>query len=296
MKALFVILLASFNAFGDGRSLRRSSVATLKVRNDYEDLPFCQFGGRPGFNGSVAVYLTKDNTRSFSFGVEDAGTQTEVACNGPIPLACSTRSATKLEEVPPCDDFACDCVSDSSTLQFVYMKKMMKEAIPMCELQQSGFHALMIGLGGGALPQYLLSHCPSGTSVESVEYDPRVIDVATHFFGLHVAAGVNEVENNDGGKAVQARVENGKKYDLVMVDCFQSEGFVPDSCRDERFVSGLHAILKNGGAVIQQVWGRQYQSTLGTYEKVFGKQNTLGIDAELEVSWLIKATVPSTSE
>mmetsp|Transcript_18503 Transcript_18503/g.50968 ORF Transcript_18503/g.50968 Transcript_18503/m.50968 type:complete len:299 (-) Transcript_18503:122-1018(-) len=275
---------------------QRGAESFLQVHLDDGMRPFCQFGSRGGFNGSVTVYVTKHNVRSFSFGVEDFGTQTEVTCKGPVPVTCSRTAESKPALVPSCEDLACECDVDISELQFVYMKKMMREAIPLCRMQQSGFRVLMIGLGGGALPEYLLSHCPQGTSVESIEYDPRVIDVATHFFGLRVAPGVNDIENSDGGRAVQARAAAGKKYDLVLVDCFQSEGVVPDSCRNGAFVSGVRAILKPGGTALQQVWAPQYRSTLSTYRQVFGEARAVGIDAELEMSWLIRASLVSESQ
>mmetsp|Transcript_39272 Transcript_39272/g.72309 ORF Transcript_39272/g.72309 Transcript_39272/m.72309 type:complete len:299 (+) Transcript_39272:78-974(+) len=265
----------------------------LQTRRGFDSVPFCQFGRRVGFNDAVAVYINSDNSRSFSFGAEDTGTQSQISCNGPVPSHCASRLSSNPRQISSCEEVSCSCKADASSLQFVYMKKMMQEAVPLCEVQASNFQTLMIGLGGGALPEYLLAHCPEGTSVESVEYDPRVIDVATKFFGLRVAPGVSEIENNDGGKSVQARAAAGKKYDLILVDCFQSEGYVPDSCRDEAFVSGLHALLKSGGVAIQQVWGGQYKETLSTYQHVFGQEHAIGIDAELEVSWLIKASLAS---
>jgi len=179
------------------------------------------------------------------------------------------------------------CEPDTSSLQFVYMKKMMDIALPMCEQKEDGFNALIIGLGGGALPEYLLEHCPQSAQIESIEYDPRVIDVATNFFGFHVVPGRNEIQNRDGGEAVKERVEAGKKYDLVLVDCFQTGGHVPDSCRSNDFITGLHSILKPGGKAIQQVWGSQYDSILGAYSNVFGKDHAQGENVQLQVNFLI---------
>lgn len=290
-----LLLTLSFVSIGNAIKSKRTVRRFLQAPGDSDDMPLCKIGTRAGFNSSVLVYLNKDNSRSLAFDTDDVGTQTQVVCKGPAPSGCLNFKASRMVEVPSCANVECDCDRDVSDLEFVYMKKMMKEAIPMCEGQSSGFRALMIGLGGGALPEYFLGHCPEGTSVESVEYDPRVIEAATHFFGLHVQAGVNEVENNDASQAVQARARAGKKYDLIMVDCFASEGFVPPSCRNDAFVSGMHSILNSGGSVIQQVWTKQYESTLATYEHTFGKNSTEGIDAEMQVSWLIKATVPGAT-
>merc|ERR1719282_926529 len=111
---------------------------------------------------------------------------------------------------------------------------------------------LLVGLGGGALPAYVLAHCPEGSKVESVEYDPRIVSAATQFFGLNVIPGVNEVDN------------------------FQAGGKVPEHCSSKAFVHAVRAILKPGGKAIQQVWAPQYKSLLVTYEIEFGKDHTQG--------------------
>merc|ERR1719162_2632429 len=71
----------------------------------------------------------------------------------------------------------------------------MDTTVPMCTEANGNFKSLLIGLGGAALPEYMLQHCPKGTELESVEYDPRVVKAATNFFGLQLAPNINEVEN-----------------------------------------------------------------------------------------------------
>merc|ERR550514_766734 len=114
------------------------------------------------------------------------------------------------------------------------MVDMMQEVTPACESwsvihpgEESGpMRVLLVGLGGGALPAYMLSQCPKGSVfVESVEYDPRVVKAAERFFGFQVIPGANEVETDDGGKAVARRASNPdsssrEQYDVVLVDCF----------------------------------------------------------------------------
>lgn len=262
------------------------------MARDDDSMPFCVFGGEGNFNGTVQVFVSKDNTRSLAFGSDDIGTQTQTKCAGETPSSCLGARANKLADVQSCELLSCPCDPDMSSLEFVYMKKMMATTMPMCQEGSGNFNSLLIGLGGAALPEYMLKHCPTGTQVDSVEFDPRVIQAATEFFGLHLAPGINEVENNDGGAAVQKRAEQEKKYDVVLVDCFERSGHVPDSCRDKAFAQNIHKILRPGGKFIQQVWGSQLDSTLATYQGVFGKDNSVAQNAELKVSWLIVSTVP----
>lgn len=284
-----LLLVASCDAL---RFSKRAQTGMLSMARDDDDtMPYCVFGGQGHSNSTVQVFVGKDNTRSLAFGSDDIGTQTQTKCKGDAPESCVDIRLNKLADVPSCDSLSCPCEPDMSTLDFGYMVKMMDTTVPLCQEASHDFKALLIGLGGAALPEYMLQHCPKGTAVESVEYDSRVIRAATNFFGLHLVPGTNEVESNDGGAAVQERAEQGRKYDVVLVDAFESSGHVPDSCRDQAFAQNIYKILKPGGTFIQQVWKPQLDSTLATYQGVFGKDNSVAQDAELQVSWLIVSTV-----
>lgn len=228
------------------------------------------------------------------------GTQTEVKCAGPVPSQCAGPRAASANDTQSCDYLGCGCRRDNSTLEFVYMKRMMEQVEPLCQgagASQDGgpFRMLLVGLGGGALPAYVLAHCPEGSKVESVEYDPRVVSAATQFFGLNIIPGVNEVDNRDGLLAVQERAKGGHTYDAVLVDCFQAGGKVPEHCSSKAFVHAVRAILKPGGKAIQQVWAPQYKSLLATYEIEFGKDHTQGRNVEFEVNFLVIADSPAPS-
>lgn len=281
-------LFASCDAL---RYSKRAQTGMLSMaRDDDETMPYCVYEGEGNFNSTVQVFVGKDNTRSLAFGSDDIGTQTQTKCKGDAPPACVGTRVSKLADVQSCDSLSSPCEPDMSSLDFGYMVKMMDTTVPMCTEANGNFKSLLIGLGGAALPEYMLQHCPKGTELESVEYDPRVVKAATNFFGLQLAPHVNEVETNDGGAAVHARAEQGSKYDVVLVDCFESSGHVPDACRNKAFAENIHKILKPGGKFIQQVWNPQLDSTLATYQGVFGKDNSVAEDAELQVSWLIVST------
>lgn len=266
-----------------------------------DDEPFCIFGERGNFGGNVQVFVGHDNVRSLQFSGDGIGTQTMVACAGDVPPNCGAPrvEVKNVNETQSCDMLECACEPDTSHLQFSYMEDMMNEVKPMCELaavdsfrpaDAGPFHILLIGLGGGALPEYTVQHCPKGIRMESVEFDPRVIDAATGFFGLHLKQGVNSVENGDGGAAVAKRAQNGDKYDVVMVDAFQSAGKVPDSCKNTKFIQNVKKILRPQGKLIQQIWSPQYEQVIEDYKKIFGNDKVKGTDIELGVNHLIIAT------
>merc|ERR1719428_567940 len=302
MSVLVLLSLISGTVAHRGRQLR--SNLRMASGDPMDDMPFCIFGQRDRFGGNVQVFVQHDNVRALQFSGDGLGTQTMVKCNGDVPQNCgSPRLEVKnVNETQACDTLECPCEPDTESLQFSYMEQMMQEVTPMCELaavdslrppDAGPFHILLVGLGGGALPEYTMQHCPKGTKMESVEFDPRVIDAATGFFGLHLHEGVNSVENGDGGAAVEKRVQNGDKYDVVMVDAFQSAGKVPDSCKNKKFIKNVKALLRPQGKLIQQIWSPQYEDVIQDYQKIFGEDKVKGTNIELGVNHLIIATTES---
>jgi len=304
MSVLFLLSLVAVSVAHRGRQGR--SNLRVKSGDPMDDLPFCIFNERGNFGGNVQVFVQHDNVRALQFSGDGVGTQTMVKCNGDVPQNCGMPrlEAKNINDTQACDMLECPCEPDTTSLQFSYMENMMQEVTPMCELaavdslraaDAGPFHILLIGLGGGALPEYTMQHCPKGTKMESVEFDPRVIDAATGFFGLHLHQGVNSVEQGDGGEAVAKRVQNGDKYDVVMVDAFQSAGKVPDSCKNKKFIKNVKALLRPQGKLIQQIWSPQYEDVIQDYQKIFGEDKVKGTNIELGVNHLIIATKEDSS-
>ena len=74
---------------------------------------------------------------------------------------------------------------------------------------------LVLGLGAGSIPVYLDRFLPDAT-IDTVELDPGVIDVAKKYFGLRETKKFNLIESD-------ARVflnRHTEPYDLIMVDAY----------------------------------------------------------------------------
>jgi len=98
---------------------------------------------------------------------------------------------------------------------------------------------------------HVVKRCP-GVHLENVDVDQNVVGLARDFFGFDA-----HVEVSDALRAVESRAAEGKGYDAVIVDCFTDKG-VPPSCKNQRFVKALAALVRNtGGVVLQHVWGRE---------------------------------------
>jgi len=179
----------------------------------------------------------------------------------------------------------------SYPMEFPYMGHVMNQLGPKCDAKKQ-FRVLLLGLGGGALPQYILARCPNGTFVESVEYDPRVISAATQFFGLREEQGISKLVAGEGGAIVADRARQRATYDAVIVDAFGDKQQVPETCRSEGFIKNLKKLVpKKGGLVIQNIQSPLFEKTRPLYEKTFGSGNVQDVNVLFNVEHLIITNV-----
>lgn len=240
---------------------------------ELEEQPLCVLPAFGNFSGPVQVFVHQDNTRHLEFGDAWSGTQTSVSCKGALPPSCLAHFK---EDSPAasCNAVECPCERDASSVDTDYLTRMVNAVVPICQkaATAASFNILNIGLGGGDIPAYLLSHCPRNTHVESVEYDPRVVTVAGKFFGTDDEHGRHKVSTGDGGAEAAARLHAGRRYDAVLVDVFNDAGDVPPSCASAAFVESIHGLLRPSGKFIQQVWDRQHAALLNAVKRRFEKE------------------------
>lgn len=250
---------------------------------DESEIRLCTFGTRPGFENLIKIFADDaENTRYVSFAREGYATddgfiESMQKCKGTLPESCRHQEKNST----PGGCAVCPCELDLDHDPFGnYQRRMLEFLTPRCESSRDKpFRVLLVGLGGGALVQHILGNCPQGTVVEAAEYDPRMIEIASRFFGLTAGPDVFKVEKGDGGAIVAARASEGQTYDLVLVDAFAGGSHVPESCRNAAFVSNLKRILRKGGAVLHNMAGPTYANLQGSddhkialplYKKNFG--------------------------
>lgn len=257
------------------------------------EVKLCTLKSPSGSDHAVRVFADKsENTRYVMIGhkeglnSDDSFIETMVKCKGEFPQTC-LRNATG--NVPDgCR--ACPCDPDLEHSPFGnYQRHMLKLLKPLCqsptkETDRSPFRVLLIGLGGGALVQYVLDQCPQGTIVEVAEYDARMIEVANRFFNLQSRTDVVKMVQGDGGALVATRASEGKTYDAVIVDAFKGGSRVPESCRSAQFINNVRRILRGRGTVVHNfatssgdlqrllhgLGSVDFEATLPLYRKGFG--------------------------
>nr|XP_022321268.1 methyltransferase-like protein 13 [Crassostrea virginica]XP_022321269.1 methyltransferase-like protein 13 [Crassostrea virginica] len=115
---------------------------------------------------------------------------------------------------------------------------------------------VLIGLGGGGLPNFLHQHIPQ-MEIDSVDIDPKVLEVARKWFGYqederqraHVA---------DGIQFVQETLKKGQKKDIVIIDVDSKDRTTGMSCPplpfvEPAFLSNVKELLKDSGILMINV-------------------------------------------
>lgn len=131
---------------------------------------------------------------------------------------------------------------------------------------------LMIGGGGGVVPTLLRRDCPKMT-MDVVEIDPVVVQLAERYFGYRPNEGGTRTHVMDG-RAFVEKCE--RKYDIIVLDAFSGEGSPPQLQTREFFQLVRSRLTERGVmhanlvAALDGPEGQRYRSVLRTVLAVFG--------------------------
>ncbi|HOW30266.1 MAG TPA: fused MFS/spermidine synthase, partial [Bacteroidales bacterium] len=98
--------------------------------------------------------------------------------------------------------------------------------------------ALMLGLGGGTLASALVEHL--GFTVDAVELDSRIANVASEFFSLHPSV---RVIVDDARHFIET---TNNKYDFIFFDVFTSDAQPPHVLSRECYEKAATLLQPNG--------------------------------------------------
>ena len=126
---------------------------------------------------------------------------------------------------------------------------------------------LVVGLGGGTLPVFLRKYYPNAT-IDAVDIDPEVVDVAKKFFSFREDE-LMSAHIGDGRRFI----ENLRQlYDVIFLDAYGSDS-IPAHLTTQEFLQAVRRAVTPGGVVVGNLWGRSanplYDSMVRTYQEVF---------------------------
>ena len=159
------------------------------------------------------------------------------------------------------------CVNGDAPNHFVmnYTKMMMSALF----LNPEPRSILIIGLGGGTLPQ-ALSRVVPGATIDVVEIDPAVVRVAKQYFGFKTSERVRVTEI-DGRVFIKRAQREKRQYDLIMLDAFDHE-YIPEHLLTREFLQEVDSLLTPKGVLAANTFSssRLYDHESVTYAAVFG--------------------------
>ncbi len=162
-------------------------------------------------------------------------------------------------------------VGDPDRLELRYAPAMLAAMTLVDEPKR----VLVVGLGGGTLPGFLRKHYPR-TTIDVVDIDPDVVDVAKRFFGFkedtlmyaHVA---------DGRKFIE---ENREPYDIIFLDAFGPDN-TPYTLTTQEFLQGVRKAVAPKGIVVANIFSENinplYRSMVRTYQETFREVYVLDV-------------------
>ena len=132
-----------------------------------------------------------------------------------------------------------------------------------------GLRVLSLGEAAGTFGR-LFAHVYPGCVMDAVEIDPAVMRLGERFFPGTRPAGDRF--------ALDARVfveRTSRRYDVVLVDTYKHQIYIPAHVASEQFFRAVHRVLRDGGIVSVNAGGVRFTDPVvhvlsGTMARVFG--------------------------
>ncbi len=128
-------------------------------------------------------------------------------------------------------------------------------------------NVLIIGLGAGAMSNFLQSYYPK-TNIDMIEIDEDVVKISREYFGMRESKST-KVHVQDGRVFVK---RTKKKYDIVFLDAFRGS-FVPFHLKTKEFYEEIKKKLTPNGVVASNLFigSALYPYDLKTFSEVYEK-------------------------
>ena len=162
-------------------------------------------------------------------------------------------------------------LGDPDHLELPYARTILV-SLAFCD---SPRRVLIVGLGGGTIPMILRKHYPELT-IDVVEIDPVVVDVARKYFGFREDERMR-VHVEDGRRFIESCRQG---YDIIFLDAFGADS-VPYHLATQEFLAAVGRAITPRGVVVGNIWSRStnrlYDSMVRTYQEVFDELYILGV-------------------
>ena len=196
---------------GSPRAALRQSLATLLVA-------FLLFPASPAAGAWGAEVIHREQSLYQTILVVRRG---DLLC-----LQFSTRQERRNQ--------SCRDETDPNRLVFSYTRMMLAALL----LNPAPERIFMAGLGGGSLVVALGQLLPEAT-IDVVEIDPAVVDVARRFFEFQPNARTNVIVR-DARVFAKRALQQGASYDLILLDAYGGD-YIPEHLMTVEFLEEIGA-------------------------------------------------------
>lgn len=142
--------------------------------------------------------------------------------------------------------------------------------------QQQPVKVLVIGVAGGTVPRAMAGEYGSKIQMDGVEIDPAVTALAKKYFNFSSVP--IQMHFTDGRVFLAS---DSQKYDLIIVDAYQNELYIPFTLATKEFWSSVQAHLNSGGILAMNInassdHSKLFNALANTVAKVFPDLNYTG--------------------
>lgn len=157
--------------------------------------------------------------------------------------------------------------------------------------ERTDLRVLVIGLATGTIPRQLRHFYPEGLEVTGVEIDPEVVEAGHEYFDLPRDAEWLDIRVADG-RVFLNQQPAGPRYDLIVIDAFSQEYYIPFHLATEEAFREAKSLLREGGILAMNVASYQIDSRLleaieKTVANVFGR--AWRVDVRGYPNWMVFA-------
>jgi spermidine synthase len=133
----------------------------------------------------------------------------------------------------------------SSNYSYGSLQRILRLGLKTTGVENSVKNILLLGLGAGSVIQTIREEFHSNATIEAVEIDPEIIEIALKDFKINRLKNVNII-NAD---AFEYLMSSQTSYDLIIVDLFIIDT-IPREFTSPEFITNLKNHLTNKGKII----------------------------------------------
>ncbi len=163
--------------------------------------------------------------------------------------------------------------------------------------EKEELNVLILGYAGGTIGKLLHKYAPEGmkVSIDAVEIDPSVTQLSKQYFD------VQESERNMytmDGRTFLGMTQ--KKYDIVIVDAYSQEIYIPAHMITKEFFDAIKSVLSPEGLIafninVRDTNGALFQGTAATLQSVGLETNYYHVPDSYN-HWVLASVSPLTVE